>query len=165
MEKQTEKPDTKKCSRCRMLLPTNEFSSNASRKDGLSPYCKFCKAMYRQERAWQDREYQKRAYQDNIEERRLEARRRMRLKRAVTKIKAGNMQQFVAQWEVLCAGNAYRCFCCGRERALQVDHIIPVAQGGSDNILNLQPLCATCNRRKGNQIIDYRPNPNRGEAQ
>lgn len=162
MERAIEKPAVKKCSRCKLVLSGSEFNGNASRKDGLAPYCKSCAAIYRQEHACQDRAYQKRVYQENIEERRLEARRRMRLKRAVTKLNAANTPLFTAQWEQLCASNAYRCFCCGRERALQADHIIPVAQGGSDSMSNLQPLCAVCNRRKGNQIIDYRANPNRG---
>jgi len=40
-----------------------------------------------------------------------------------------------------------RCECCGHEhqRALEVDHIIPRNQGGSDDISNLQSLCFRCN--------------------
>jgi hypothetical protein len=37
-----------------------------------------------------------------------------------------------------------RCECCGaheHQRALEVDHIIPKNQGGSDAISNLQALC------------------------
>ncbi|WP_254951833.1 MULTISPECIES: HNH endonuclease [unclassified Cyanobium] len=37
-----------------------------------------------------------------------------------------------------------RCECCGaheHQRALEVDHILPKNQGGSDAISNLQALC------------------------
>ncbi len=44
-----------------------------------------------------------------------------------------------------------RCECCGaheHQRALEVDHIIPRNQGGSDAISNLQALCFRCNAGK-----------------
>ena len=44
-----------------------------------------------------------------------------------------------------------RCECCGaheHQRALEVVHIIPRNQGGSDAISNLQALCFRCNAGK-----------------
>ena len=41
-----------------------------------------------------------------------------------------------------------RCECCGaheHQRALEVDHIVPRNQGGSDDLSNLQSLCFRCN--------------------
>lgn len=35
---------------------------------------------------------------------------------------------------------------------LTVDHIIPRSRGGSDEMYNLQPMCADCNRKKGNSM-------------
>ena len=44
-----------------------------------------------------------------------------------------------------------RCEACGvsnQERAVQVDHIVPRAQGGSNDLSNLQALCDVCNAQK-----------------
>ena len=46
-----------------------------------------------------------------------------------------------------------RCQKCHSKHDLQIDHIIPVAQGGGNSDKNLQVLCGDCNRRKGNSII------------
>lgn len=45
----------------------------------------------------------------------------------------------------------YQCRSCGKskqETALEIDHIIAIAQGGSNDISNLQTLCRTCNQQK-----------------
>ncbi len=47
--------------------------------------------------------------------------------------------------------NNYKCRSCGktnRQTTLTVDHIIPLAKGGSNDMSNLQTLCENCNRRK-----------------
>lgn len=41
------------------------------------------------------------------------------------------------------------CRQCGSVSDLQVDHIVPVKCGGSNNVANLQTLCGPCNRKKG----------------
>jgi ATP adenylyltransferase len=54
------------------------------------------------------------------------------------------------RWEVLRRAMG-RCEACGissRERALQVDHILPRAQGGTNDLWNLQALCSVCNVQK-----------------
>jgi ATP adenylyltransferase len=45
----------------------------------------------------------------------------------------------------------FRCELCGtsaEEKALEVDHILPRSKGGSDNEVNLQALCYSCNAMK-----------------
>lgn len=49
-----------------------------------------------------------------------------------------------------------KCLCCGSDKNLSIDHIIPVSIGGSNDFNNLQLLCKSCNSRKGTKIIDYR---------
>jgi HNH endonuclease len=47
----------------------------------------------------------------------------------------------------------YRCRICNRAGVeLEVDHIVPVSQGGSDRMDNLQTACQDCNRGKGSQL-------------
>lgn len=61
-----------------------------------------------------------------------------------------------AQWIALvdaCDGVCPRCktVCEGFHK----DHVVPIYQGGSDAIDNLQPLCGRCNSAKGSEAIDY----------
>lgn len=48
--------------------------------------------------------------------------------------------------------DAYRCQVCDDHRDLVVDHIIPVAMGGSNDPANLQALCGPCNMKKGARL-------------
>lgn len=50
--------------------------------------------------------------------------------------------------------DSFRCQYCGRsidnpDVILEVDHIIPVAEGGDNSIMNLITSCRKCNRGKG----------------
>ena len=47
--------------------------------------------------------------------------------------------------------NNYQCQSCGKrqtETNLHIDHVVPLAKGGSNDISNLQVLCGRCNRQK-----------------
>ncbi|MBV7377295.1 HIT domain-containing protein [Maritimibacter dapengensis] len=54
----------------------------------------------------------------------------------------------------------YRCELCGAhedQAALHIDHIIPRAKGGPDDLSNFQALCITCNTNKrDNDDTDFR---------
>lgn len=58
----------------------------------------------------------------------------------------------------------FRCLKCGVSEAeagkvLDIDHVIPFANGGANDITNYQPLCEKCNLEKRTDITDYRLTP------
>lgn len=58
-----------------------------------------------------------------------------------------------AQWQNIkqrvMIRDGFSCQLCGRTGgSLQVDHIIPLEQGGSNNDSNLQVLCVDCHKQK-----------------
>ena len=62
----------------------------------------------------------------------------------------------LAEWFTLCFACGFRCLCCGEVKTLEADHVIPVSKGGTSWLWNIQPLCRTCNVRKGDKETDYR---------
>lgn len=53
--------------------------------------------------------------------------------------------------------DSFTCQYCGHmapEVILEVDHIIPVAEGGEDEVFNLITSCRDCNRGKGARQLD-----------
>ncbi len=51
--------------------------------------------------------------------------------------------------------SGYICACCGKKLAsknMSIDHIIPISRGGTNDIINLIPLCYDCNKLKDNML-------------
>lgn len=61
------------------------------------------------------------------------------------------------EWEVM-ASIFGCCVRCGVVEKLVKDHIVPIYQGGSDGLENIQPLCRSCNASKGSEAVDHRDN-------
>jgi 5-methylcytosine-specific restriction endonuclease McrA len=72
----------------------------------------------------------------------------------------GNGGYYTAeQWQTLKAIYDYRCLICGKQEpeiTLTVDHVIPIDKGGLNSIDNIQPLCKSCNSKKGRNVFDLR---------
>lgn len=60
-------------------------------------------------------------------------------------------------WQAMCDWFGDACLCCHSSAPITVDHVIPLARGGTNTIENLQPLCDKCNKSKGaRRATDYR---------
>jgi 5-methylcytosine-specific restriction endonuclease McrA len=164
-----ERPDMKICCTCKMEKPSGEFGVSTREKDGLCDKCKACRKAYyernkeaisRKSAAWQrkniDRHKERmRRYILRHPERYKVANKIHAENRRTRKSKAGGSFT-VKEWRELCDRYGNCCLACGKQVSLTADHIVPVSKGGTSSIDNIQPLCQSCNSKKGRQIIDYR---------
>ena len=89
----------------------------------------------------------------------IEKNRRLRSERLQRgKLKGDHTKE---EWEEMKEFFNYTCVRClkydNTEILLQRDHIVPLYQGGSNGLDNIQPLCAKCNQSKGPENYDWRP--------
>lgn len=94
---------------------------------------------------------------DNPEKHRSYAIRARYLRRSQVRSAEGSYTSL--EWQRLIEKYNYSCLCCGKaepEIKLTADHIVPIALGGANFIENIQPLCKSCNSRKGKKHIDFR---------
>ncbi len=65
------------------------------------------------------------------------------------------------EWLLIKKQYNYICPACGKKEPdikLTEDHIIPISKNGTNFIDNIQPLCKSCNSKKGTKIIHYKIN-------
>jgi 5-methylcytosine-specific restriction endonuclease McrA len=171
----------KECTKCFESKPFSAFGKFIHSKDGLKPHCKACRSSTGQNYYLANREAIRekvrvsnatnpesnrsrvaRWRKDNPEKvlelsRRRENRRRARKKE--------NGFAFYAESEVL---NVYgtTCHLCnveidllaprkvgrsGWENGLHIDHLVPIAKGGSDTLENVRPAHGKCNLEKSSK--------------
>jgi 5-methylcytosine-specific restriction endonuclease McrA len=172
----------KTCKKCGIEQPlTNFYADKRIKNDGLQGRCKTCCRQYQKDQyrknQQRQRERKKKYYHANKENRRTyitknrekhrgwvsawqkknpEKTRGMRQRTSARRRSNYQGSFTAAEWTALCAFYDNRCCCCGATAPLTVDHIVPVSQGGTSDISNIQALCSTCNARKGAKTINYR---------
>lgn len=69
---------------------------------------------------------------------------------------SGSRREYISpktRWEVM-KRDGFKCKKCGKtheDERLEVDHVIPASKGGTSEESNLEALCVTCNRGKGDR--------------
>jgi len=73
--------------------------------------------------------------------------------------KLGSSEHFTeAQWQQMLVFYNHQCLACGaRDIVLVRDHVNALVDSHDDSIMNIQPLCVSCNAHKWRKSIDYRP--------
>lgn len=61
------------------------------------------------------------------------------------------------EWEAMVEACEDKCIVegCGTS-PVTMDHVNPLSKGGRHHISNLQPICHSCNAKKGTSVVDYR---------
>ena len=172
--------EDKVCRRCGQLKTYNLFPPSKVNRDGLHCYCNQCMAERKRDhykknavaRREAERKYyhanadkalqyrithrEQRAMQHRAHQLLYPERHRTKANRYYARRRGAEGNYTTAEWVALCAYYDNQCLCCGLRKPLTIDHIVPLIQGGSNSIDNLQPLCRNCNSAKGGKMIDYR---------
>lgn len=154
------------CTICTKTKRRSAFAPSDLNKDRTRGRCRACnrlrKLKYKAEqlaklRAW-ERDHPERDRQRRKLYRMSDPERRKAIgKRRAARLKKNGGKHTAAEWAELVARYGGMCLACGSvTEHLTKDHVIPIMQGGQDCIDNLQPLCASCNSRKGQKRVDYR---------
>jgi 5-methylcytosine-specific restriction endonuclease McrA len=57
------------------------------------------------------------------------------------------------QWEAMKRRAGGRCYYCHRRLPLEMDHVIPLVEGGNHTESNIVPACRSCNASKGKKLV------------
>lgn len=163
---------SKICTRCKVDKIEGEFYTV---KDTLFSWCKDCCLIHRKKYKTYNKNYMQ-AYRKTdrgiqvrkewVEKNREHIREYDRLnyaknkdkhimyiKRRKNRIKYGTKgTHTLEEWEDLKYTYEYKCFVCGLKEPrikLTKDHITPISKDGTDDIINIMPLCRSCNCKKG----------------
>jgi len=158
-----------KCRECGLFKPATEFYYKQHNVTGIDSRCKKCvsaanairyRTRYHNDAEFRATEKVRFALKDagRTWTRRAppeKSREKTRLRRSRKRNAEGSFTD--AQFQALCAHYDNLCLCCGEKfDGLAADHIQPLSMGGPNSIDNIQPLCRSCNSKKGAKTIDYR---------
>ncbi|HEX8772601.1 MAG TPA: HNH endonuclease [Pyrinomonadaceae bacterium] len=128
---------TKLCSKCGEVKPLDEFPK-LSIKRGYHTACAVC--MRRAHKEWLKKNPDK--YIAN------------RIKR-IQRLLSAPLTEEINRDEII-ERDARTCYLCGRkleDEVITLDHVIPLARGGSHTASNLRVACLKCNSRKGAKLL------------
>ena len=177
----------KKCTKCGIEKPLDDFFARKSATDGRMSWCKKCKiaAIYkwREKNADKWREYIrneiKRPHRAEKRKKYIQSARAIELNRAVERnpktratrkawrkanpdkcnmyaqqkrarrLKAcGESKITSKEWRECKERFRNRCYYCGKNKKLTLDHIKPLSRGGKHELSNIVPACKECNNSK-----------------
>jgi len=152
-----------RCGYCEQMLPLENFWKSKSKSRGYQTYCKACSKLQKRstysihkikrnayKREWRKTDENGREYNRKYRREKphvyaaKEQRRRTRLKNnGVYLVTEKEMQKMYAS----------KCFYCKVADATTVDHVVPIAKGGTHSIGNLLPACRPCNESKKAKLL------------
>jgi 5-methylcytosine-specific restriction endonuclease McrA len=152
------------CSNCKESKARSEFRRNKGTSDGLHNQCKECRKAYSASNSERLKKYKQDYYAKvgrkgirtavsrwsaaNRDVRNIISRRRRALLREV---ETDNHTVEDLNAHIVSLGGV--CYYCGTEWT-QIDHVVPLARGGSDTLFNIVPACAECNQKKGSKTAE-----------
>jgi len=170
----------KTCNLCGLEKPLSEFNRNKRASDGYSYYCRLCRAAvsrrWRQENKEKVLAQRERWNQENLEKilaqsrkyyaenrEKVQARQRRYQQKYPEKLRNLAMLRRVRNLgakgvatdeQIQARIDLYggMCYICGKPYEA-IDHVIPLAKGGSNWPANLRPICQSCNSSKGSKSL------------
>ena len=169
----------KLCPDCNEVKVTSEFYKHKLTKDGFNTYCKACHKI--RGRKYYDKNKQTvitkakkynasdagkiwRADYNKKNKETIAAYKKkwqssedgLAYQRDYQKIRRHNEHGCITvdEWKRILENYEYSCSYCGEERALEMDHVIPVSKGGITEVDNIVPACRSCNARKSNKDLE-----------
>lgn len=169
----------KSCCRCKAILPIDCFNKDKQTIDGLQRRCRICNRqvnqkdyqIHREKRLIKDAKYRK----DNPDKTKAAIKRWANVNkqslRNNTKKWNHNNPEYARQIKQIrrarkLANGIFKvskkeiyklynspCIYCGSLENIQIDHVIPIARGGTHGIGNLVSACMSCNTSKGKKFI------------
>lgn len=169
----------KTCFTCKQTKPVTEFGIHKDRKDGYDSYCLICRRIqrnkYRNNNLEATRKSQKEIYKKNKQsyiDRAAKWQKNNRDKVAIRNRKwRETNKELMAFYQrsrraKILANTIYAvtakdlqrlysqpCIYCGANSQIEIDHVIPIARGGTHGIGNLISACQTCNRSKQDKFV------------
>lgn len=161
----TEAPFVKRCSKCGQTKPLTEFHPHKNCKDCQRVINREYNRAYRErhpDRArqsgtkWRAADPERNRAQDkrdrdnyrlaHLERERLRGRLRSQRKR--TRLATGTVEP-----SVIATLLTQPCAYCGSTENITIDHIVPLARGGTHEASNLAPACFPCNSSKRDRLL------------